>query len=38
VPTAYFIHMSHQMGLHDVVNPTLPAGMQLAFDQLQITV
>lgn len=34
VPTAYFTHMSHQIGLHDEVNAALPAGIQLASDCL----
>lgn len=32
----YFTHMSHQVGLHDEVNKTLPKGMALAYDQLSI--
>ncbi len=34
VSTAYFTHMSHQMGKHEDVNKTLPANMQLAWDGL----
>jgi len=34
IPAAYFTHISHQLGKHAIVNPTLPAGMQLAYDQL----
>jgi phosphoribosyl 1,2-cyclic phosphate phosphodiesterase len=30
----YFIHMSHLLGLHDDINPTLPASIQLAYDGL----
>jgi phosphoribosyl 1,2-cyclic phosphate phosphodiesterase len=30
----YFIHMSHLLGLHDDINPTLPAPIQLAYDGL----
>jgi phosphoribosyl 1,2-cyclic phosphate phosphodiesterase len=30
----YFIHMSHQMGLHQEVNAQLPPGMYLAYDGL----
>ncbi len=30
----YFTHMSHQIGLHDEVNKTLPKGIELAYDQL----
>src|SRR5882724_3786515 len=37
VPKAYFIHMSHQLGRYADVNPTLPPGMELAYDGLQLT-
>lgn len=33
---AYFTHISHNMGLHEVVNPTLPANMGLGYDGLKI--
>lgn len=36
VPQAYFTHISHQLGLHDVVNMELPDGAALAFDGLQL--
>lgn len=36
VPTAYFTHISHQMGRHDDTNADLPKGIQLAVDELQI--
>ena len=32
----YFTHISHDMGLHDEVNPTLPAHVQIAYDGLRI--
>ena len=35
---AYFIHMSHQMGLHEEVEKSLPDGMHLAYDGLKIQV
>ncbi|MFZ1786252.1 MAG: MBL fold metallo-hydrolase [Ferruginibacter sp.] len=35
VPRAYFTHVSHQMGLHQAVNESLPLGMSLAWDGLQ---
>ncbi|MEG1612447.1 MAG: MBL fold metallo-hydrolase [Alistipes sp.] len=35
---AYLIHMSHEIGLHAVFEPTLPAGVHLAYDQLQIEI
>ena len=34
----YFTHMSHDMGKHDEVNLTLPAGMALGYDGLTFTV
>jgi phosphoribosyl 1,2-cyclic phosphate phosphodiesterase len=33
---SYFTHVSHQLGLHEEVNATLPPGMQLAHDCLTI--
>jgi phosphoribosyl 1,2-cyclic phosphate phosphodiesterase len=38
VPTTYFTHISHQLGLHDEVSKELPAGMFLAYDGLVIHV
>lgn len=38
VPTTYLTHVSHQMGLHDVVEKELPPGIHLAYDGLQIDV
>lgn len=35
---AYLTHMSHEMGLHAVTDPTLPAGVHLACDTLQIEI
>ncbi|WP_372368793.1 MBL fold metallo-hydrolase [Candidatus Uabimicrobium sp. HlEnr_7] len=35
---AYFIHMSHQMGLHKEVEENLPPNMYLAYDGLKIQV
>ena len=37
VPEAYFTHISHQLGLHEVINQELPQGIQLAYDGLQLT-
>ncbi len=34
----YFIHMSHQMGLHAEVEKELPSGMHLAYDGLVVEV
>jgi phosphoribosyl 1,2-cyclic phosphate phosphodiesterase len=36
IPNAWFTHISHQLGKHADVNPTLPPGMELAFDGLII--
>jgi phosphoribosyl 1,2-cyclic phosphate phosphodiesterase len=36
VPTAYFTHLSHQMGLHDEVEAELPDGIHLAYDGLKM--
>jgi phosphoribosyl 1,2-cyclic phosphate phosphodiesterase len=36
IPSAYFTHMSHQVGKHADVNEMLPSNMQLAWDGLQI--
>jgi phosphoribosyl 1,2-cyclic phosphate phosphodiesterase len=38
VPTTYFTHISHQLGLHEEVSKELPAGMFLAYDGLVIHV
>lgn len=37
VPTAYFTHISHQLGLYNEVSKELPDGIQLAYDGLQVT-
>lgn len=34
----FFVHMSHDIGLHEKVNQQLPENMQLAFDGQEITV
>lgn len=36
VPKAYFTHVSHQLGKHAIVNKELPAGIQLAYDGLNL--
>ncbi len=33
---AYFVHMSHHMGLHDVIDKQLPEGISLAYDGFSI--
>ena len=38
VKEAYFTHISHQLGLHSVVNNTLPTGMGLAWDGQQLII
>lgn len=35
---AYLIHMSHQIGRHSEVEPTLPKGVELAYDGLTIEI
>ncbi len=37
VPQAYFTHISHQLGLHNQVSKTLPAGISLAYDNLTLS-
>jgi len=37
VPKAYFTHVSHQLGKHAAVNKELPAGIQLAYDGLNLS-
>ena len=37
VPKAYFTHVSHQLGKHAAVNNELPAGIQLAYDGLNLS-
>ena len=34
VPQTYFTHISHQLGLHDAINDSLPNGRLLAYDGL----
>jgi phosphoribosyl 1,2-cyclic phosphate phosphodiesterase len=36
VPQAYFTHISHQLGRHSEVAATLPPGMDIAYDGLQL--
>ena len=35
---AYLIHMSHQFGLHEVVEKTLPSNVFLTYDNLEISI
>jgi phosphoribosyl 1,2-cyclic phosphate phosphodiesterase len=36
IPQTYFTHISHQLGLHDVVSETLPEDCALGYDGLKI--
>jgi phosphoribosyl 1,2-cyclic phosphate phosphodiesterase len=36
IPTAYFTHISHQLGRHQMIEAELPEGTHLAFDGLQL--
>lgn len=38
IPEVYLVHLSHQMGLHDVVSQELPSGRFLAYDGLKIKI
>lgn len=38
VPEVYFTHFSHQIGLHEEVEATLPKGVKLAYDGLQFSI
>jgi phosphoribosyl 1,2-cyclic phosphate phosphodiesterase len=38
IPTTYFTHISHQLGLHADVSKELPEGKELAYDKLVIEV
>ncbi len=38
IPTAYFTHISHQLGLHADIENELPSNMHLAYDGLQIII
>lgn len=37
IPQAYFTHISHQLGKHNDINACVPAGMQLAYDRLKLS-
>jgi phosphoribosyl 1,2-cyclic phosphate phosphodiesterase len=36
IPTGYFTHISHQLGLHNEIEAELPDGMHLAYDGLEL--
>lgn len=38
IPSVYFTHFSHQIGLHDQMEASLPAGIKLAYDGMQISI
>lgn len=38
IPEAYFTHISHQLGRHEEIERTLPAGIHLGFDGLVLNV
>ncbi len=38
IPTIYFTHFSHQIGLHEEVEASLPKGIQLAYDGMQFSI
>lgn len=38
IPTAYFTHISHQLGLHAEVESELPEGIHLAYDGLALEI
>ena len=38
VPTAYFTHISHQLGKHEEIERRLPEGIHLAYDGLKVRV
>jgi phosphoribosyl 1,2-cyclic phosphate phosphodiesterase len=37
VPDTYFTHISHQLGLHDVIQKEVPVGIHLSYDGLVIS-
>ncbi|HMR83479.1 MAG TPA: MBL fold metallo-hydrolase [Niabella sp.] len=38
IPQVYFIHLSHQMGLHHIITKELPEGRYLAYDGLKLQI
>ena len=38
IPSAYYTHISHQLGKHASVNSSLPSHIQLAYDGLTLTI
>jgi phosphoribosyl 1,2-cyclic phosphate phosphodiesterase len=37
IPQTYFTHFSHQIGLHAIVEPSLPKGIGMSYDGMVIT-
>jgi phosphoribosyl 1,2-cyclic phosphate phosphodiesterase len=37
IPQVYFTHISHQLGLHEVINNSLEPGFNLAYDGLKLS-
>lgn len=38
IPRAYFTHISHQLGLYEIISKTLPVSCALAYDGLQLDI
>ncbi|GAB3413784.1 MBL fold metallo-hydrolase [Niabella aquatica] len=38
IPQVYFIHLSHQIGLHHIISKELPKGRYLAYDGLKLQI
>ena len=38
IPQTYFTHFSHQIGLHAIVEPSLPKGIGMSYDGMVIAV
>jgi phosphoribosyl 1,2-cyclic phosphate phosphodiesterase len=38
IPTAYFTHISHQLGLHNEIEKELPENMHLVYDGLKLNI
>jgi phosphoribosyl 1,2-cyclic phosphate phosphodiesterase len=38
IPQTYFTHISHQLGLYDIVSENLPIGCELGFDGLMLVI
>ena len=38
IPTAYFTHISHQLGLHEEIEKEIPSNIHLAYDGLKLAI